>query len=118
MSRVTIRIDFDNGRNIGHGKIRLLELIAEHGSISQAAKHMDMSYRRAWLLADQMNTMFAEPVMETQHGGTGGGHAHLTSFGHSLVGHYRSIEAHNSKTFAKLLSDLERTLSNKTQDKI
>jgi molybdate transport system regulatory protein len=118
MSRVTIRIDFDNGQNIGHGKIRLLELIAEHGSISQAAKQMNMSYRRAWLLADQMNTMFLEPVLETQHGGTGGGHARLTSFGHSLVGHYRSIEAHNAKTFAKLLAGLGRGLSKEPQDKI
>ncbi|MGC3944505.1 MAG: LysR family transcriptional regulator [Chryseolinea sp.] len=60
-------------QHIGHGKIRLLELIAEHGSISQAAREMPMSYRRAWLLADEVNTMFDEPVLETQHGGAGGG---------------------------------------------
>lgn len=110
MSRITIRIDFDNGRNIGHGKIRLLELIALHGSISRAAKEMQMSYRRAWLLADEMNTMFNEPVLETQHGGSGGGHAKLTSFGHALVGRYRTIEAHNKTTFAKLLGSLARGL--------
>ena len=114
MTRVTIRIDFDNGQHIGHGKIRLLEHIARHGSISQAARQMNMSYRRAWLLADAMNTMFDEPVIETQHGVAGGGHARLTSFGHSLVGHYRSIEAHNATTFAKLLGSLERGLSTRT----
>jgi len=113
MSRVTIRIDFDGGRNIGHGKIRLLELIAEHGSISRAAKQMDMSYRRAWMLADEMNTMFKEPVLETQHGGSGGGHARLTDFGRTIVDRYREIEAHNKSTFAKLLNSLERDLKGK-----
>ena len=107
MARITIRIDFDNGQHVGHGKIKLLELIAEYGSISKAARQMDMSYRRAWLLADAMNTMFDKPVLETQHGGAGGGHARLTSFGHALVGHYRSIEAHNRSAFAKLLSTLD-----------
>ena len=65
MTRLTIRIDFDDARQIGHGKIRLLELISAHGSISRAAKEMGMSYRRAWLLADEMNRMFVKPVMES-----------------------------------------------------
>ncbi len=108
MARITIRIDFGGGYHIGHGKIRLLELIVQHGSISRAAKEMAMSYRRAWLLADEVNQMFTEPVMETQHGGAGGGHARLTSFGHALVGHYRAIEAHNASAFHKQLTKLER----------
>jgi molybdate transport system regulatory protein len=108
MARITIRIDFENGQHIGHGKIRLLELIAKHGSISRAAKEMAMSYRRAWLLADAVNTMFNEPVLETQHGGAGGGHARLTSFGHALVGHYRAMEAHSASAFRKQLATLER----------
>jgi molybdate transport system regulatory protein len=114
MARITIRIDFEDGRHIGHGKVRLLELIAQHGSISRAAKEMSMSYRRAWLLADEVNTMFDEPVLETQHGGAGGGHARLTSFGHALVGHYRTIESHNVSTFRKQLSTLERGIRGKT----
>jgi len=111
MPRLTIRIDFDNGDQIGHGKIRLLECIAAHGSISRAAKEMGMSYRRAWVLADEMNRMFREPVLETQHGGAGGGYARLTSFGHSLVGHYRTIEAQTLNLFRKQLAELEKGLS-------
>jgi molybdate transport system regulatory protein len=110
MARLTIRIDFDSSRQVGHGKIRLLELIGEHGSISQAAREMKMSYRRAWLLADEVNRMFSEPVLETQHGGAGGGHARLTSFGHALVGHYRAIEGQALKSFGKQLKELERRL--------
>lgn len=111
MTRLTLRIDFDNGSQIGHGKVRLLELIAEHGSITRAAKEMHMSYRRAWLLADEVNRMFKSPVLETQHGGSGGGSARLTSFGHAIVGHYRAMEAKTEKLFAKQLSELERGLS-------
>lgn len=110
MTRLTLRIDFDNGSQIGHGKIRLLELIAEHGSISSAAREMGMSYRRAWLLTDEMNRMFKSPVLETQHGGSGGGAARLTSFGHAIVGHYRAFEAQSMKLFGRQLAELERDL--------
>lgn len=111
MTRLTLRIDFDNGSQIGHGKVRLLELIGKHGSITGAAKEMKMSYRRAWLLADQVNRMFKTPVLQTQHGGPGGGSAKLTSFGQAVVGHYRAMEAKTEKLFAKQLDALERGLS-------
>lgn len=111
MTRLTLRIDFTNGSQIGHGKIKLLELIAIHGSISRAAKEMNMSYRRAWLLADETNRMFKTPVLEKQHGGAGGGAARLTSFGHAVVGHYRAIEAQSMKLFTKQLRELERGLA-------
>lgn len=111
-TRLTIRIDFENGHNIGHGKIRLLELIAETGSITQAAKAMKMSYRRAWLLVDEVNHAFSQPVLETRIGGSGGGKAALTSFGHALVGHYRAIENQSAKLakreLAPLLSKLKK----------
>ncbi|MGD9804984.1 MAG: winged helix-turn-helix domain-containing protein [Hyphomicrobiaceae bacterium] len=111
MPRLTLRIDFENGSQIGHGKIRLLELIAQHGSISRAAKEMSMSYRRAWLLADEMNRMFKAPVLETQHGGAGGGAARLTSFGHAVIGHYRAMESQTMRIFGKELAELESGLS-------
>lgn len=111
MTHLTLRIDFQNGSQIGHGKVRLLELIAQHGSISRAAKEMNMSYRRAWLLTDEMNRMFNTPVLETQHGGAGGGAARLTSFGHAVIGHYRAMEAQSMKIFGKELAELERGLS-------
>ncbi|MBV1694132.1 MAG: winged helix-turn-helix domain-containing protein [Hyphomicrobiales bacterium] len=110
MPRLTLRIDFDDDRHIGHGKIRLLELIGEHGSISRAAKEMNMSYRRAWLLTDAMNKMFKTPAVETQHGGTGGGAARVTSFGRALVAHYRSMEADAAEAFGQRLDELDREL--------
>lgn len=111
MTQLTFRIDFENGGKIGHGKIRLLEMIAQHGSISRAAKEMNMSYRRAWLLVDEVKRMFRTPVLETQHGGSGGGSARLTSFGHAVIGRYRAIEAKSTKLFLKELAELEQGLS-------
>lgn len=111
MTRLTIRVDFDDGRHLGHGKVRLLEMVDAHGSISSAARAMDMSYRRAWLLADEVNRMFRTPVLETQLGGKGGGHARLTEFGRLLVDHYRSIERESKAAFAPRIAALEGQLA-------
>jgi molybdate transport system regulatory protein len=98
MARLTLRLDFGPGRAIGHGKIRLLEAVRDHGSISAAGRSMGMSYRRAWLLVDALNRLFETPVVETKHGGSAGGGAELTPFGHHVVEQYRAIEdkAHNA----------------------
>ena len=89
---LTIRVDFGPSGYLGPGKIALMELISQHGSISAAGKEMDMSYRRAWLLVDEINRIFREPLVEKQMGGTGGGGAHLTRLGHDVVARYRAIE--------------------------
>jgi len=56
--KASLRIEFGPEQRIGPGKVHLLELVAQTGSISAAAREMDMSYRRAWLLIDEMNRMF------------------------------------------------------------
>jgi molybdate transport system regulatory protein len=71
----------------------LLEAVRDYGSISAAGRSMGMSYRRAWLLIDELNHIFEEPVIDAKHGGAGGGGAELTTFGHRVVQRYRSIEA-------------------------
>ncbi|CAN7189431.1 winged helix-turn-helix domain-containing protein [Neorhizobium sp. LjRoot104] len=91
-SRTTIRIDLDNGVRLGPGKAQLLELIAEHGSIRAAGASIGMSYRRAWLLGDEINRMFKEPSIFTRHGGKSGGGAGLTEFGQELLSRYRRME--------------------------
>lgn len=93
MSRLTLRIDFDEARAIGPGKIKLLELIDALGSISAAGRRMGMSYRRAWLLVDNLNHCFREPVIASHAGGVHGGGAALTQLGVAVVRHYRAIEA-------------------------
>jgi molybdate transport system regulatory protein len=88
---LSLRIYLDEG-HIGHGKIELLENIRSCGSISAAGRAMNMSYRRAWLLVDEMNRICGQPVVETHEGGKHGGGSKLTAMGLSLVAHYRNIE--------------------------
>jgi molybdate transport system regulatory protein len=111
MTVIKIRIDFDGERYIGHGRIELLELIGRHGSISKAAKAMEMSYKRAWYLIDGFNAMFSEPLIERHHGGHGGGAAKLTPFGAELVSQYREMEAKAMSVFAKPLASIEKRLA-------
>src|SRR5262245_50590335 len=91
--RLTVRVDFGSDRALGPGKIRLLEAIDKTGSISQAGRSLDMSYRRAWLLVDDMNRCFREAVVTARPGGAQGGGAALTPFGLELIEKYRAIEA-------------------------
>jgi molybdate transport system regulatory protein len=111
MVRLTLRIEFDNERAIGPGKARLLELIEKHRSIAAAGRAMGMSYRRAWLLVDDLNHCFDEPVVQAQHGGRDGGGAALTAFGRTLVEHYRAIERDAERATNKRLAALRRKLS-------
>jgi molybdate transport system regulatory protein len=91
--KIIFRIQFEPDGRIGRGKIQLLSHIQETGSISAAGRAMDMSYRRAWLLVDEMNRLFGEPVVESQRGGKQGGGAVLTSFGQALIERYGAMEA-------------------------
>ena len=92
MPRLTLRIDFDEARALGPGKIKLLELIDSLGSIAAAGRRMGMSYRRAWLLVDSLNRCFRLPLVASQTGGPRGGGASLTELGHHVVQHYRGAE--------------------------
>jgi len=77
---------------IGPGKIALLEAIRDTGSISAAARKLKMSYRRAWLLVDDLNRRLAKPVVMAMPGGKDGGGTSLSPTGHRLVALYRDIE--------------------------
>ena len=92
MARLTIRVDLGHGDALGPGKIRLLELIQSHGSISEAGRVMGMSYRQAWLLVDSLNESFRQAVVSKQTGGRRGGGARLTAWGRKLIERYRAIE--------------------------
>ncbi len=92
-TRLTVRLDFDAGRRLGVGKIALLEAIEKTGSISAAVRLHAMSYRRGWLLVDELNQLFAAPLVAAHHGGAKGGGASLTDDGRRIVALYRRAEA-------------------------
>jgi len=89
---LSVRIDLAPEGRIGPGKIQLLEQIHEHGSISAAGRAMEMSYKRAWDLVDEINRICRQSAVEPQTGGKNGGGAVLTPFGITLVKRYRKIE--------------------------
>ncbi|MCA3554052.1 LysR family transcriptional regulator [Aestuariivirga sp.] len=92
MADLSIRVDFGPDLRVGPGKIALLEQIAALGSISAGGRAMDMSYRRAWELIEELNAIFGKPVVESRSGGRKGGGATLTPLGLSLVSRYRAMQ--------------------------
>ena len=108
MADLSIRIDFGPDLRVGPGKIALLEQIAALGSISAGGRAMDMSYRRAWELIEELNTIFGKPVVESRSGGKKGGGATLTPLGLALIARYRAMEqaaARATEPHLKALAD-------------
>src|SRR4030088_82797 len=103
---LSVRIDLDSEGRIGPGKIQLLENIRSCGSISAAGRAMDMSYKRAWDLVDEINRICKRAAVGRQTGGKNGGGAILTPFGMSLVARYRKIERDAASAVRKELRAL------------
>src|SRR6476469_6096384 len=99
-----LRVVLDGAVAMGPGKVELLEGIAETGSIAAAGRRMGMSYKRAWMLVEEMNTMFAGPLVDAAKGGAGGGGAALTPLGQRMLGAYRGLETAAVKAGARELA--------------
>ena len=96
---------------IGPGKADLLAAIERTGSISAAARKMGMSYRRAWLLVEAMNSAFRESLVETLTGGEGGGGARVTKLGEEVLRRYRAMESRAARSVAPELRRLSRLIA-------
>ena len=81
-----------NGEGIfGPGPVELLERINDTGSISQAAKQMQMSYKKAWEIINALNTQAIHPLVVTQAGGASGGGSVITSEAKEMIAGYRLL---------------------------
>ncbi|UDQ87386.1 LysR family transcriptional regulator [Xanthobacter autotrophicus] len=109
-TRLFLRVDFADGRRLGPGKIKLLEAIREHRSILAAAKAIGMSYRRAWLLVDELDRMFEQRVIVTFPGRRGAG-TEVTAFGERVIALYRAMERQAAKATSGALDELTSALS-------
>jgi molybdate transport system regulatory protein len=108
---LSIRIHFDSEGRIGPGKIELLESIRACGSISAAGRAMDMSYKRAWGLVNEIDRVCGQSAVKRIMGGKSGGGAVLTPFGLSLIDCYRKIERAASDTARKELQALRSDIT-------
>lgn len=113
-TRLSIRIDLASGDRIGPGKIELLEAIAKAGSISAAARALDMSYRRAWLLVEEINLALREPAVAAATGGQHGGGAALTPIGERIIELYRTIENHSRTSSSGEFRAIEKLIRKKS----
>ncbi len=91
-ARFRMRVTAGDVVAVGPGKVALLEAIRQTRSITAAAKSIDMSYRRAWILVDELNTTLKSPAVASSKGGDHGGGSELTAVGESLLLLYRRIE--------------------------
>jgi len=108
---IRFRIDFAEHSSLGPGKIRLLEAIRDSGSLSQGARHIGMSYRRAWLLVESLKQSFREPVTMASAGGKDGGGMLVTEFGDALIKNYRELERDFATLAARRLQAIIPTVT-------
>ena len=101
-----IWIDGCEGTFLGYGRVVLLERIREFGSITKAARSMELSYRRAWILIDSMNRQAPKPFVVTAAGGKGGGGTLVTEEGEKAIRRFWKFHA----DFQKFLEHEEKRL--------
>jgi molybdate transport system regulatory protein len=109
--QLRMRVYRGDGIAVGPGKIALLEAIARTSSISAAARALGMSYRRAWLLIDELNRSLREPAVTTAVGGAHRGGSLVTPNGLALVQRYRAIEATAAAAAAEEIQALRNMLA-------
>lgn len=90
---------------IGRDRISMLEAVAEHGSITQAAKVLGFSYKAVWDGVNAINNLLPRPALLAQAGGRGGGGAVLTEEGKRLVAAFRRLEDKLTKISQAIIED-------------
>ncbi len=111
-----LRIVLEPDIAIGPGKADILEAIGATGSIAAAGRAMGMSYKRAWLLVETMNTCFKTPLVETRRGGHVRGGATLTPTGEQVLASYRRMEALTESAIGDEMTALRGLLKTDADD--
>ena len=104
-----LEVSTDLGAFLGDKRVRLLEAIARHGSITQAAKHVPLSYKAAWDAVDAMNNLADMPLVERSTGGRAGGGTLLTDYGRRVIALYRAVESEYQAALDRLSSQFAQT---------
>jgi len=108
--RPRLRVLCGDETALGPGRVDLLELIAETGSLRSAAKQMGMSYMRAWKIVQSLNAWFRPALVQAARGGRRGGGAELTEAGREIVLIYRRMEKESQRAMEKSWRGLKKFL--------
>lgn len=84
-------VESNGERFFGPGPVELLEKIEKTGSINQAARQMQMSYKKAWEIINALNANAGHPYVVTQTGGTSGGGSTITTEAMAMIARYRQL---------------------------
>ena len=103
-----IWIESENNVLLGEGRVHLLKAIGETGSLSKAAKSINISYKKAWGMLDSINKSAKMPVTINSTGGKGGGGAVLTAYGKSLIQVFDEINKNCWEFLDNQLEKMER----------
>jgi molybdate transport system regulatory protein len=90
--RGRVSVEVDGQTAMTEAGADLLEQISVCGSLSEAARRLHFSYRRAWMLLESMNRRWRRPVVKTATGGHHGGGARITEFGQEVLRAYRDLQ--------------------------
>lgn len=104
--RGKLEVDTEFGTFLGDTRIRLLEAIGRHGSISQAAKAVPLSYKAAWDAIDIMNNLADQPLVIRAAGGRHGGGTTLTDYGRKVIALYRALEGEYQAALDRLTQSM------------
>lgn len=91
LPKLWFRVLLERGA-LGPGKIDMLRLVAELGSVSAAARRLGMSHARSVKLVSELNALGAAPLIETRIGGEAGGGAVLTDAARLILDDYQRLE--------------------------
>jgi molybdate transport system regulatory protein len=95
---------------LGPGRVQLLELIGETGSLRAAAEKMEMAYMTAWMHVKTLNRRFRSPVVAAKRGGEAGGGAVLTKMGRTVVELYHQMEAQSHAAIQESFREFQELL--------
>ena len=90
--RQKLWIETDGQLVMSDYRVRLLELVAETGSLAEAASALGLSYRRAWGKVKEIEANLGQPLVQSEVGGAGGGRTVLTPDAEALVAAYRRFQ--------------------------
>jgi molybdate transport system regulatory protein len=111
-----LAVETEQGAFLGNTRIRLLEAIDAHGSISQAAKFVPLSYKAAWDAVETMNNLADRPLVTRATGGRNGGGTQLTDYGRQMVELYRALEAEYQSALERLTASMNEGAAGTLQE--